>query len=84
MIRVEISKHSMMVGEIFEEDGDIVRNLLICKKCHYESENIDDGYLQDKILLLFFKIYDISSLMLFLVAMINPFIHIRGLVTHGN
>ena len=84
MISVEISKHSMMVGEIFEEDGDIVRNLLICKKCHYESENIDDGYLQYKILFLFSTIYDISSLMLCFVAMINTFIHIRGLITHGN
>ena len=38
VIRVEISKHNMMVGEIFEQDGDIVRNLLICNKYEYESD----------------------------------------------
>ena len=38
VIRIEISKHNMIIGEIFVRDGDIVRYPLICKEHEYQGK----------------------------------------------
>ena len=38
MIRVEISKHNMIIGEIFSRDEDMVRYPLICKEHEYQGK----------------------------------------------
>ena len=51
----------MMVGEIFERDGDIVIYLLICKKMSIKAQDIDDRNRQDKIILIDFLPIAISK-----------------------